>query len=37
MYTGDAKFPYNFIYKLLENELKVLRDYLDENFEKEYI
>jgi hypothetical protein len=29
--------PYNFIYKLLENELKILRNYLNENFEREYI
>jgi hypothetical protein len=35
--TGDAIFPYNSIYKLSENELKILRDYLDENFEKGYI
>jgi hypothetical protein len=30
-------FPHNFIYKLLENELKILRDYLDKNLEREYI
>jgi hypothetical protein len=30
-------FPYDFIYKLLKNELKVLKNYLNENFEREYI
>jgi hypothetical protein len=29
--------PYNFIYKLSENELKILKNYLNENFEREYI
>jgi hypothetical protein len=35
--TGDAIFPYNFIYKSLENELKILRNYLNKNFERGYI
>jgi hypothetical protein len=29
--------PHNLIYKLLKNELKVLKNYLNENLEKEYI
>jgi hypothetical protein len=28
---------YNFIYKLLEKELKILKDYLSKNLEREYI
>jgi hypothetical protein len=35
--TGDVILPYSLIYKLLENELKILKDYLDENFERGYI
>jgi hypothetical protein len=35
--TGDVIFPYNSIYKLLGNELKILKNYLNENFKKEYI
>jgi hypothetical protein len=35
--TGNAMPPHNFIYKLSENELKVLRDYLDKNLVKAYI
>jgi hypothetical protein len=34
---GDAIFPYKFIYKLSENELKILREYLDKNLKWEYI
>jgi hypothetical protein len=34
---GDAIFPYKFIYKLSENELKILEKYLDENLKREYI
>jgi hypothetical protein len=34
---GDAIFSYKFIYKLSENELKILKKYLNENLEKEYI
>jgi hypothetical protein len=34
---GDATFPYKLIYKLSENELKILKKYLDENLEKIYI
>jgi hypothetical protein len=30
-------FPYKFIYKLSENELKILKKYLNENLEREYI
>jgi hypothetical protein len=30
-------FPHNFIYKLLKNELKILKDHLNENFERGYI
>jgi hypothetical protein len=29
--------PYNPIYKLSENELKILKNYLNENLEREYI
>jgi hypothetical protein len=29
--------PHNLIYKLSENELKILKNYLNENFEREYI
>jgi hypothetical protein len=39
--TGDIilpyKFIYKFIYKLSENELKILKKYLNENVKKEYI
>jgi hypothetical protein len=35
--TGDMIFSYKFIYKLSENELKILREYLNENLEREYI
>jgi hypothetical protein len=35
--TGDAISPHNFIYKLLKNELKILKNYLNENLEREYI
>jgi hypothetical protein len=35
--TGNAIFPYNLIYKLSENELKILKNYLNENFERKYI
>jgi hypothetical protein len=35
--TGDAIFSYKFIYKLSENELKILKKYLNENLEREYI
>jgi hypothetical protein len=34
---GDMIFPYKFIYKLSENELKILKEYLNENLEKKYI
>jgi hypothetical protein len=30
-------FPYKFIYKLSENELKILKKYLNKNLEKKYI
>jgi hypothetical protein len=30
-------FPYKFIYKLSENELKILKKYLDENLKRTYI
>jgi hypothetical protein len=33
----DANFPYKSIYKLSENELKILKEYLNKNLEKEYI
>jgi hypothetical protein len=35
--TGDTIFSYKFIYKLSETELKILREYLNENLEREYI
>jgi hypothetical protein len=35
--TGNVISPYNSIYKLSENELKILKNYLNKNFEKEYI
>jgi hypothetical protein len=35
--TENVMPPYNFIYKLLENELKILRNYLNENLERRYI
>jgi hypothetical protein len=35
--TEDAISPYNFIYKLSENELKILRNYLNKNLERGYI
>jgi hypothetical protein len=34
---GDTIFSYEFIYKLSEIELKVLKKYLDENLERKYI
>jgi hypothetical protein len=34
---GDIIFSYKFIYKLSENELKILKKYLNENLEKKYI
>jgi hypothetical protein len=34
---GDAISPYNLIYKLSENELKILKNYLNKNFERGYI
>jgi hypothetical protein len=34
---GDAIFPYKSIYKLSENELKILKKYLNKNLEKEYL
>jgi hypothetical protein len=30
-------FPYKFIYKFSENELKILKEYLNKNLEREYI
>jgi hypothetical protein len=33
----DTIFPYKFIYKLSENELKILKKYLNKNLEREYI
>jgi hypothetical protein len=35
--TGDAIFPHNLIYKLSENELKILKNYLNENLKRKYI
>jgi hypothetical protein len=35
--TKDVMLSHNFIYKLSKNELKILRDYLNENFKREYI
>jgi hypothetical protein len=34
---SDTIFPYEFIYKLSEIELKILKKYLNENLEREYI
>jgi hypothetical protein len=34
---SDAISSYEFVYKLSENELKILKKYLDENLEREYI
>jgi hypothetical protein len=34
--TEDVIPPYNFIYKLSENKLKILKNYLNENFKREY-
>jgi hypothetical protein len=34
---GDAIFPYRFIYKLPENELKILKEDLNKNLERKYI
>jgi hypothetical protein len=34
---GDARSSYKFIYKLSENELKILKKYLNENLKKKYI
>jgi hypothetical protein len=33
----DVISPYNLIYKLLENELKILKNYLNKSFKREYI
>jgi hypothetical protein len=33
----NVMFPYGFIYKLLENELKIIKNYLNKNLEREYI
>jgi hypothetical protein len=35
--TENAIPPYNSIYKLSENELKILKNHLNKNFKKEYI
>jgi hypothetical protein len=35
--TGNAIFPHNSIYKLSENELKILKNYLNKNFKRGYI
>jgi hypothetical protein len=35
--TEDVIFSYNSIYKLSENELKILKNYLNKNLEREYI
>jgi hypothetical protein len=35
--TEDAISPHNPIYKLLENELKILKNYLNENLKRGYI
>jgi hypothetical protein len=35
--TGDAISSHNLIYKLSENELKILRDYLNKNLKRGYI
>jgi hypothetical protein len=34
---SDAIFSYEFIYKLSQNELKIPKEYLDENLKKKYI
>jgi hypothetical protein len=34
---SEMIFPYKFIYKLSENELKILKKYLNKNLEREYI
>jgi hypothetical protein len=34
---NDAISPHKFIYKLSENELKILKKYLNKNLEKRYI
>jgi hypothetical protein len=34
---GEMISPYKFIYKLSENELKILKKYLNENLKREYI
>jgi hypothetical protein len=34
---GNVIPPYNSIYKLSENELKILKNHFNENLEKEYI
>jgi hypothetical protein len=34
---GNIIISHNSIYKLSENELKILKDYLNENFKREYI
>jgi hypothetical protein len=35
--TEDAILSHNFIYKLSENELKILKNYLNKNLERGYI
>jgi hypothetical protein len=35
--TGDVMLPHNLIYKLSENELKILKNYLNKNFKRGYI
>jgi hypothetical protein len=35
--TGNASFPHKLIYKLSENELKILKNYFNKNLEKRYI
>jgi hypothetical protein len=35
--TGDAISPYKSIYKLSENELKILKKYLNKNLKRKYI
>jgi hypothetical protein len=37
IYIGDTISSYRFIYKLSENELKILKKYLNENLERGYI
>jgi hypothetical protein len=34
---GDATSPHKSIYKLSENELKILKEYLNKNLKREYI